>query len=494
MKNFPLHNSLTGLACVLALSACAVGPDYQRPPVDAPPAYKESGDWQKAQPHDTIDRGAWWSMYNDAILDALEKQVDVSNQNLKAFEAAYRESIALVDQSQASLFPTVSVDASAIRAGNGKHTPPTVTTYNVGPSASWAPDVWGRIRRTIESDVANAEASAADLASARLSAQATLATAYFDLRIQDEVRDLLKRTVDDDTRIMKIVQNQYNAGTAAKADVLAAQTQLESVRSQAINADLKRAQLEHAIAVLTGRAPSEFTLAPEKFATRIPNVPGEVPSMILERRPDVAAAERAMIAANAQVGIAETAFFPDITLSASYGYVGTAIGSLIQASHSMWTIGPTIAETVFDAGAREAQVEQAQVTYAQTVANYRQTVLTAFQQVEDQLAAQRILGDQAKAQNAAVTDARRSEQLTLNQYKEGIVPYNTVLTAQLVTLSNEQSDLAVKDSRFDASVALIQALGGDWDMSQINNPRLPEPSPEQKDIGNSWWSGVMRWL
>lgn len=458
------------------LAACEVGPDYQRPAVETTASYKEIGDWKPAQPHDVVDRGAWWSVYREPILNNLEEQVNISNQNLKASEAAYREALAVVDQTRATLFPSLTLNASAIAQGSpdrsGKN--PNVIVSSIGPNASWAPDVWGRIRRSVETDEANAEASAADLASARLSAQTALATDYFDLRVQDELKRLLDHTVQDDTKILKITQNQYNSGVAAKADVLSAQTQLESVQSTDINVGVKRAQLEHAIAVLIGKPPAEFTLPPTGFVPYVPNLPGEVPSALLERRPDVAAAERQMIAANAEIGVAVAAYYPNFTISASYGYTGTVFSKLLQASNSLWTVGPAVAETIFDAGAREAAEEQAEATYAQTVALYRQTVLTSFQQVEDELAAQRILGEQAQVQTATVTDARKAEDLTLNQYKEGIIPYNTVLTAQIQTLTSEENALSVEDSRLDASVALIQALGGGWDMSQINAP-VPDP-------------------
>jgi NodT family efflux transporter outer membrane factor (OMF) lipoprotein len=454
-------------ASVLSLSACAVGPDYERPALDTPDSFKEAGAWQKAEPSDAIDRGAWWSVYQDPILDDLEKQVLVSNQNLKAAEAAYRAAVAAADQTRATLFPTVDVSGSGTKSGKAGRGQPT--SYNVSANASWTVDVWGRIRRSVEADDANAEASAADLASAMLSAQAQLATAYFDIRMQDELKKLLDSTVEADKKILQITTNQYQAGITSKADVLAAQTQLESLQAQAINADVSRATLEHAIAVLTGKAPAGFFLPPDTSKHyRIPNIPAEMPSVLLQRRPDIASAERVVIAANAEVGVAEGAWFPNITLSASFGYAATMLGKLAQASTSLWSFGPTIAETIFDAGARAAAVEQAEATYDESVANYRQITLTAFQQVEDNLSTLRILGEQSKAQSSAVANARKSEQLTLNQYKEGIVPFNTVLTAETVRLSNEQSELSVQRSRLEASVALIQALGGGWDVGRLS--------------------------
>ena len=460
------------LVGVLFLSACAVGPDYERPPVDTPAAFKESGNWVPAQPNDAIDRGTWWSIYNDPILDGLEKQIDVSNQNLKMAEAAYRVANAATEQTRATLFPSLALSPSVSRtvAGRTAVMPAGGTTgpdYSLAANASWAPDVWGRIRRSVESDEAKTEASAADLVSARLSAQTMLATAYFDLRAQDELTRLLNATAKADEKILKLVQSQYIAGAASQADVFAAQTQLENAKSQATNTNVKRAQLEHAIAVLVGKPPADVSIKQTLFAYHIPKVPSEVPSVLLERRPDIASAERVIIAANAQIGVAQAAWYPNLTLSASYGFSGAALSKLFQASNSLWMVGASVAETIFDAGAREAGVEQAKAGYDQAIAGYRQTVLSVFQQVEDQLAAQRILGEQTKTQEAAVAAARNAEKLALNQYTNGLAPYDTVLIAQTAALMNEQNALALTSARLDASVALIGALGGGWDARQI---------------------------
>ena len=450
-----------GTLCLLA--ACAVGPDYERPPVETPVAFKEAGAWQKASPQDDVERGAWWSVYKDATLDDLEKQIDVSNQNVKAAEAAYREAVALTDQARASLFPTITGGASALRSGTGQPSVvPTKTTYALSANGSWVPDVWGRIRRNVESGEATAQGSAADLASARLAAQAALATAYFDLRAQDALTFLLEGIVADDKKALTIVQNQYQAGVAAQADVLSAKTQLENAQAAVINAGVKRAQLEHAMAVLLGKPPAAFTLAVARRTGRVPNVPAGVPSLLLERRPDIASAERAMAAANAQIGVATAAWFPNLTLSASYGASALALSKILQASSSLWSVGPSLAETIFDGGAREAAIEQADATYDQKVAAYRQTVLTAFQQVEDNLSALHLLANQAKVETFVVADARKAELLTLAQYEAGTVPYSSVLSAQTTRLNTEQTALSVQDSRLDASVALIQALGGGW--------------------------------
>jgi len=452
---------------LILMAACAVGPDYVQPPIETPAAFKETGEWKQSFPQDAIDRGIWWEIYNDAILNALEQQIDISNQNLKQSEAAYRAAVAIADQTRASFFPTIAASPTATRKGAGSHT--ATTTYDLSASASWSLDVWGRIRRTLESDEANAEASAADLASARLSAQAELATDYFALRAQDKLQRLLDTTVADNEKIMTIVQNQYEAGIAAQADVLAARTQLESARATAIGTALRRAQLEHAIAVLVGQAPSNFTLAATQTVGTVPMIPASVPSVLLERRPDIASAERQMAAANARIGIAQAAYYPDLTLSASYGFSANVIDNLFKSASSLWSVGAAASDTLIDFGARAAATDEARALYDQSVATYRQTVLTAFQNVEDNLAAQRILIDQEKAQNAATKDARKSEQVALNQYKEGIVPYNNVLSAQIIRLSNEQTSLTLQNNRLAASIALIEGLGGGWNKTPLES-------------------------
>jgi NodT family efflux transporter outer membrane factor (OMF) lipoprotein len=456
------------LAGVIILSACDVGPDYKPPEVEVPTAYKEStefGDWRQAVPKDDLDRGAWWSIYKDPVLDNLERQVQVSNQNLKAAEAAYREAKTAADETRAALFPTLTLNSNV---GRQVGPMPTSTAANsIYGTALWTADVWGRIRRGVESNEAKAQASSADLASARLSMQSMLATNYFDLRVQDELKRIFDKTIEIDNKSLQIVQRQYGSGTGALADVLSEKSQLENVQAQAINVGVKRAQLEHAIAVLIGKPPSEFSLPPEKFAYEVPDIPSGFPSTLLERRPDVASAERAVAAANAQIGVAQAARFPELTLSASSGFASMSLSKLLQASNSFWAVGPALAEVVLDAGGREAREEQANAAYDQSVANYRQTVLAAFQQVEDNLAAQRILAEQQKVQAAAVSHARDVEKLARAQYGRGINPYSSVLVAQSAALSNEQTLLTLHQSRMDASVALIQALGGAWDRSNL---------------------------
>ncbi|MDE1900507.1 MAG: efflux transporter outer membrane subunit [Alphaproteobacteria bacterium] len=447
------------------LAACEVGPDYQKPATDAAVAYKESNDWNPAQPMDAIDRGQWWTVYQDPILNALEKQVDVSNENLKSFEAAYRAAKASADQTRAGLFPTVALGKSATRTGTGTHT--AANAYDLSADASWTVDLWGKIRREVENAESTAQASAADLANARLSAQAELATDYFALRVQDEQQRLLDETVKDDQKILTIVQNQYKSGVAAQSDMLSAQATLESAQSQAAASRLKRDQLEHAIAVLVGQQPADFALPPAPTLDRVPLIPAGLPSQLLERRPDIASAERQMAAANADIGVAEAAYYPSLTLSASYGFSASMANQLFNAASTLWSFGASASETAIDFGARDAATEEARATFDQSLATYRQTVLTAFQNVEDNLAAQHFLIAQEKAQKAAARDADKAEQITVNQYKQGVASYESVLNAQIQRLTDDQAALTVTGDRLSASVALIEALGGGWDASQL---------------------------
>jgi NodT family efflux transporter outer membrane factor (OMF) lipoprotein len=468
------------LAALALVAGCSVGPDYQRPPAPVPANFKEGG-WKPGEPQE-VDRSAWWSIYDDPVLDRLEREIDVSNQNLKAAEAAFRAASAVVTEARAAYFPLLSVAASATRTGQGgggSTGVPTasgvtrfgggssVTTYDLTANASWTIDVWGRIRRTVESDVANAQASAADLAAARLSAQAALATAYFELRTSDELKRLLDASVVAFTQSLQITRNQYAVGVAGQADVVTAETQVETTRAQSVAVGVQRAQFEHAIAALVGRPPAELSIELAPMPTNVPVIPVGMPSTLLERRPDIAAAERLMAATNAQIGVAEAAFYPDLTLSASYGFTSTALDTLIRASNSLWSVGGQFSETVFDAGFRSAQVAAARAVYDQDVANYRQTVLIAFQQIEDELAALQILAEQSSVEANAVRLARLAEQLTLNQYKAGTVPYTAVITAQTTALANEETALTILQNRLLASVALVQALGGGWDAAQL---------------------------
>lgn len=474
----------------LAASACAVGPDYEKPAAPTEAAFKELDGWKPSDPRDAIDRGQWWSIYKDPVLDALEKRIDISNQTLKESEAAYRQARAAVDAARASFFPTISGSGSFTRqhessgrsggvvaAGATGATGATLTgasagsstfnTYAATAGASWEPDLWGRVSRTVEGDVATAQADAADIANARLSAQATLAIDYFEFRYQEELKRLLDRTIVDYKRSLEITQNQYNVGVAARADVLSAQTQLLNAQAQEVNSGVMRQTLEHAIAVLTGAAPSDFSIEAGPFTTDVPVAPTGVASALLERRPDIAAAERQMAAANAQIGVAIAAYFPTLTLTPSYGNSSTSFGNLFSSATNVWSLGANVADTIFDAGSRAAQVEESRAAYDQAVATYRQTVLAGFQQVEDELSTLRILEQQNVIENQVVAAAQEAARLTLNQYKAGTVPYSSVITAQATALSNEETALAVTESRLVASATLIEAVGGGWDATQL---------------------------
>jgi NodT family efflux transporter outer membrane factor (OMF) lipoprotein len=455
----------TGLALA---AACAVGPDYRRPNLDAAPDYKEAGDWKPSEPNDAFSRGPWWEIYKDDALSQLEVRVDISNENVKAAAAAFDQARALVAQARAGFWPTVGVSAGQQRGAVGRA--PAQTTTSAGVSANWALDIWGQIRRTVESDRASAQASAAALAAARLSAQAALATDYFELRAQDQLQKLLDDTVVAEQLSLKIAESRYRFGVAARADVVSAEAQLLSSQAQQVNAKIQRAVLEHAIAVLIGQQPASFSLSPSSMRTDVPTVPAGIPSALLERRPDVAEAERRVAAANAQIGVAKSAFFPSLILSGSDDYSGRTWSRLFNVPNRIWSLGPSLAETLFDGGLRSAQVAQARAGYDVSVDNYRQTVLAGFEQVEDDIVTLRVLEQQAVIEDAAVAAAREAEKLTLNQYKAGTVPYSSVITAQTTRLSTEQTALSVLSSRLQSSVALIEAVGGGWNASQLPLP------------------------
>jgi NodT family efflux transporter outer membrane factor (OMF) lipoprotein len=479
------------------LAGCLVGPDYERPAAPTPPRFKEAEGWKLGEPQDAADRGSWWAIYNDPVLDELERTIDISNQNLRAAEAAYRQARAVVAEARAGLFPTLSLTGSGTRSGQGGTRGSSFittaggaaistgggrgsgsqSTIDLAADASWSVDLWGRIRRTVESDVATAQASAADLANARLSAQAQLATLYFELRSADEQKRLLDSAVDAFTQSLQITRNQYTAGVVGQADVVTAETQVEQTRAQAVAVGVQRANFEHAIATLIGKPPADVAIAPTQLAMSIPVAPPGLPSRLLERRPDIAGAERRMASANAAIGVAVAAYYPDLTLSASYGFASSGLSKLLRASNNFWSVGSQLAETVFDAGLRSAQVDAARAFYDETVATYRQTVLTGFQQVEDELAALRILAQEAEVQANAVRLAQLAERLTLNQYQAGTVAYTAVLTAQTTRLNNEETALAILQNRFIASVALVQALGGGWTAAALPNRDQVEDDP-----------------
>ena len=467
-------NAMTFVSMVPAtlLAGCSVGPDYVRPTVETPAAYKEAGNWKPAQPKDDVSRGRWWEVFNDPLLNRLQEQVDISNQNLANAEAQFRQALALLQSTRAGFFPSVTggvsttrSHASATTIAQPSATPVSrgvVTNYNLPFQASWAPDVWGNIRRAVEANVAGAQASAGDLATARLSAQAALAQSYFQLRALDAQQLLLEDTVAAYGVSFKLVQNQYAAGVVAKADVVTAQTQVKSAQAQAIDIGAQRAPLEHAIALLVGKPPSELSIARQPLDAAVPAAPLGLPSELLERRPDIAAAERRMAQANAQIGVAEAAYFPVLTLSGSIGYQSATIADWLTAPSRFWSFGPAIAQTLFDGGLRRAQTAQAIAAYDASVAAYRQTVLTGFQQVEDSLAVLRILEQEAEVQGEAVKLAEQALALALNQYKAGTVNYLTVIVIQAAALSNQRTAVDILSRRMSASVQLIAALGGGW--------------------------------
>jgi len=448
---------------LLCAGGCAVGPNYHRPAFETTPTFKEQGDWKPSEPVDVLSRGAWWHIFNDPVLDGLEQQIDVSNQNLKAAADAYRQAQTLVAQARAGFWPTIMASGSRQRELPAPGRNPPVVINSLSASGTWQLDIWGQTRRTVEGDVASAQASAAAVAAARLAAQASLATTYFELRAQDSLQKLLDDTVADEQRSLEITQNRYSFGVAAKADVVTAQTQLLSSQAQQVNAAIARAQFEHAIAVLIGQQPAAFSLPVEALRTEVPTTPAGLPSELLERRPDVAEAERKMAAANAQIGVAVAAYFPTLTLSGSAGYENSGLlKNLVNSKNLIWAVGPTLAENLFDGGLRRAQTAQARAAYDASVDSYRQTVLTSLQQVEDDLVTLRVLERQAAIEDETVMAAREAERLTLNQYKAGTVPYTSVITAQTTTLASEQTALTVLLDRLSASVALIQAVGGGW--------------------------------
>lgn len=479
----------THIICVLAflsLSGCAVGPDYKRPDIMAPTAYKEEAHhWKLAEPRDYTLRGKWWEIYGDIQLNALVQQISVSNQNIRSAEAQYRQALALLGAARAQYFPTVSGSFSHTR-GQGAGSTNSGVTIPGNPSAtikntnrllvsvSWEIDLWGRIRRTIESNQASAEASAADLQSALLSVQSTLVQTYFQLRINDAQGKLLEQTATAYKRSLLITQNRYEAGMVGRSDVVQANTQLRSTQAQSIDLGVQRAQFEHAIAVLIGKAPSNFLLKPSSTLPKLPQFPAGLPSELLERRPDIAAAERRIKAANAQIGVTQAAFFPTLTLGASTGYQSSLLSDLISLPTRVWSIGPTIATTLFDGGLRSSQKEQAIALFDKSVANYRQVVLSGFQEVEDNLSTLRILNDEAKIQLEATQSAQESVTLLNNQYLAGTVSYLNVVTAQATALDADIRSLSITGRSLVASAALLKALGGGWLDAETTQQDIPQ--------------------
>ena len=468
------------VASVILLAGCNVGPKYHRPPAEVPPAYKEAGNWKTAQPSELSLRGNWWEIFQDPQLNALEQQVNISNQNLKAAQAQYTQARALVRFNRADYFPTVVAGASASRTrvsgnrapanaiGNGR----TDNDFQLPVEMSYEVDAWGRVRNNVESFRAQAQASAADLATVNLSVHAQLALFYFQARSLDGQEQLLNSTVQYYEQALQLNVARFQGGVGSEVEVEQARTQLETTRAQAIDVGVARAQFEHAVAVLIGKPPASFSLPALPLQTPPPAIPTGVPSQLLERRPDIASAERQMAAANARIGVARAAYYPLLNLTAAGGVESGAITTLLQGPAGLWSVGASAFQTVFDAGRRRAASDQAIAVYDQTVASYRETVLTSFQQVEDNLAALRILEKEAQTQNEAVLAAQKSLDLSIQRYKGGVTSYLEVTVAQSAALSNEATAVNILGRRMVAAVQLIQALGGGWDSSSL--PQHPE--------------------
>ncbi|HEY1526005.1 MAG TPA: efflux transporter outer membrane subunit [Candidatus Angelobacter sp.] len=468
------------MASMLLLAGCTVGPRYQRPPAEVPPAYKEAGNWKTAQPNEVSLRGNWWEIFQDPQLNALEQQVTVSNQNLKAAQAQYTQARALLRYNRADYFPTVSAGASATRARVSSNVAPmtsvldgtTNNDFQVPVELSYEVDAWGRVRKNVESFRAQAQASAADLATVNLSVHAQLALLYFQARSLDAQEQLLNSTVQYYEQALQLNVVRFQGGVGSDVEVEQARTQLQTTRAQAIDVGVARAQFEHAVAVLIGKPPVSFSLPPLPLQTPPPPIPAGIPSELLERRPDIASAERLMAAANARIGVAKAAYYPLLNLTAAGGFESGAITTLLQGPAGLWAVGASALQTVFDGGRRRAASDQAIAIYDQTVASYRETVLTSFQQVEDNLVALRILEKEAQTQNEAVIAAQKSLDLSIQRYKGGVTSYLEVTVAQSAALSDEATAVNILGRRMVAAVQLIQALGGGWDSSNL--PQHPE--------------------
>jgi NodT family efflux transporter outer membrane factor (OMF) lipoprotein len=484
-KNQVSAASLLGVT--LLVSGCTVGPNYHRPTAPAAPAFKESavvpppdlpgGGWKQVTPNDSTIRANWWEIYQDPQLDKLEQQVAVSNQTLKASYEQYMQARAAIQFYRSQYYPTVQVGPSATRERQSQnrplYLPGSKSTYNdlfLQGQVSWEPDLWGNIRRAVESQRATTQATAADLANVDLSLRSELALDYFELRGLDTQQRLLDNTVQQYEQYLDLTKTRFTGGVATDSDVALAQTQLDQTRAQAIDVGVARAQFEHAIATLTGVPASSFSLAFAPLDLPLPQVPVGVPSQLLERRPDVAAAERRANAANAQIGIAIAAYYPTINITGTGGFESKNAGTLIQGPSALWSLGGSAVELLFDAGRRHAITEEARHGYEINVANYRETVLQAFQEVEDNLSGLRILNSESAAQQRAVDSARRSLDISTNRYKGGVTTYLEVITAQATQLSNERTAADITTRQFAASVQLVKALGGGWD-----NTKLPTP-------------------
>ncbi|MDM0022718.1 efflux transporter outer membrane subunit [Variovorax saccharolyticus] len=469
----PYHRLPVALALAALLAGCAVGPTYERPPVAAPAAWKsapaEAG-WQPAAPADAFDRGEWWKLFGDATLDELAARVQISNQNIAAAVANYAQAQALVRGQRAALFPQVTLDGSARRTGGRDISAATASAAALG--VDWQPDVWGRLRKAVDSAQASAQASEADLAAARLSSVGELASNYFSLREADAELRILDDTLEGYERSLQITRNRYAASIAAQSDVLQAETLYANTRAERAQLKRSRDALEHAIAVLVGVAPADFSLPAGEWKMTVPGVPAELPSTLLERRPDIAAAERQVAAANAQIGIARSAYYPNFSLSGGISTSASRVGDLFNASNTLWSLGLSVAQVVFDAGAIGASVDAAKAGHEASVARYRQTVLAAFQSVEDQLTAGTSLAQQEVLRRESSAAADRTEQQFLNRYRAGTIDYTSVVVAQVSALNSRRTLLQVQVNRQLAAVTLIQTLGGGWHAEWM------EPSPK----------------
>lgn len=450
---------------VLLLAGCSVGPDYQRPAVAMPVHYKEARGWQQATPLDAQSKGEWWAVYHDATLGGLLSQVSVSNQNVATYAAQYRQAQALAAESRAALFPSLGYDGSVTRSGShatNSSVRTTSSSHQAELSASWELDLWGKLRRTLEEDRASAAASAAELANITLSAQSELAQDYFQLRIMDQKIARYQQSVDAYQRYLNVITNQYQAGTASRATLAQAQLQLENASASAQDYQWQRAQMEHAIALLVGKAPADFSLAAAPLTATLPAIPAALPGELLQRRPDIAYAERNMAAANAAVGVAVAGYYPDLTLSASGGVSASVLHSLFSLPNRVWSLGPELSGTLLDAGATSAKVDQARASWDASVATYRQAVLSAMQEVEDKLVELNTLQGEIAAQQRATDAAQTSARVTRLQYEAGMINYLDVATTENSSLSAQQSLLTLQSTQWVSSVALIAALGGGW--------------------------------
>lgn len=483
-RNLPFRRTFGIALCALMLSACAVGPDYKKPDVTTPAHFKQAEGWTQANPSDAIARGAWWEIYGDAQLNGLVEKLNTSNQTVAQYEAQYRQAAALVRSARGAFFPTLDLTTSKNRSSQGTGSSNSSLsssssgirdTYNAQLGVSWEADVWGKLRRGLEADKASAQASLADLASMQLSLQSQLVQNYLQLRVIDEQKRLLEATVDTYERSLKLTQNQYRAGISGRDAIAQAQTQLKSTQADLIDLAWQRAQFESAIAVLMGQPPADFSLAPTTRIPALPQIPVQLPSQLLERRPDIAAAERSVMSANANIGVAKAAYYPDLTLSMNGGYSSSTFSNWITLPNRFWSVGPQLAMTLFDGGQRAAEVDRTEAVYDQTVAQYRQTVLDGFKEVEDYMAQLRVYEQEAGVRKEALDAARDSLRLTSNQYKAGLIGYLDVVNVQTTALSNERSVLTLLQSRLIASVQLIAALGGGWN-AETGLTREPEMS------------------